>query len=143
MRSGLLLTMILFVSLTACRSDENPKPELESPNLKPIKLAEVYPGDIKKIDKIELLDGSSGERRTVRDKERIKVWIDGIKDIVLYPEENQESRVGFIYGIEFYEGQEKKLGFIPTAINGTYYKINEEFDKSVKAFFEEQFGRGF
>jgi uncharacterized lipoprotein YehR (DUF1307 family) len=62
MRSGLFLTMILIVSITACRSDEKPKPELESTNIEPITLAEVYPGDIGRVDKIELLDGSSGER---------------------------------------------------------------------------------
>ncbi|MCU6711559.1 hypothetical protein M6D81_22950 [Paenibacillus sp. J5C_2022] len=106
-------------------------------------MTKVYPGDISEVDKIELIDGGTGERKIVEEKEIINRWIQEIKDIELIPDNNQEERAGYRFGISLYEGDEIKLGFIPNQINRIYYKSNNEFGNHIKTFFEEQFGRVF
>ncbi|MFD1176008.1 hypothetical protein ACFQ3W_06755 [Paenibacillus puldeungensis] len=115
----------------------------ESIVLQPATLSEIYPGNILKVNKVELLDGSSGERKVIEDQGKIKKWINLIKDIKLIPDSNQEDRVGFIYGISLYEEDELKLGFVLNHINKIYYKNNIEFEAHIQAFFEEQFEKEF
>ncbi|TJY41292.1 hypothetical protein E5161_12740 [Cohnella pontilimi] len=134
----LSMFLVMFVSLTACKTEQPELPKLES-----ITLAEAYPGDILEVDKIELLDGSSGERKVVTDRAKIQSWLREIKDIVLTPDDNQEGRVGYLFGIELFEGEESKFGFIPNAVNGVNYEWNDKLELKIKALFEEQFGRTF
>ncbi|WP_160496906.1 hypothetical protein [Paenibacillus dendrobii] len=123
-----------------CQSNaEDPKPD----QLNPISLTKAYPGSISKVDKVELLDGSTGERRTIVDQKTIQQWLNKIKNIELDPDDNQEGRVGYIFGITLFENEKKTLGFIPNEINNIYYKNNEEFLKPIRAIFKEQFRREF
>lgn len=123
--------------ITGCSS----KPEINQ--LEPITLSKAYPGNILDADKIELLDGSTGERKTIKQENQINTFIRQIKDIELVPDENQEQRVGNIYNISLFRGEEKKLGFVSDEINGINYKANLKFQGYIQAFFEEQFGREF
>ncbi|MCU6713017.1 hypothetical protein M6D81_30385 [Paenibacillus sp. J5C_2022] len=109
----------------------------------PTSISEQYPGQLSLVDKIILLDGSTGETKTVEDKSAIQGWLNRIKLITLYPDENQEDRSGFRFRISLYEGESKKLGFIATAINGVYYQPNEQLYEYIRSLFEEQFGRTF
>ncbi|SFM46848.1 hypothetical protein SAMN03159341_1366 [Paenibacillus sp. 1_12] len=135
MRQFIIITLLLLI--TGCQGKTDPI------HLKPITLSEAYPGSIMEVDKIELLDGSSGERKIIENKGEIKQWISKIKDIKLNPEDKQEGRVGYIFGISLYEGEKIMLGFIPNQINKMYYKTNIEFEQHIRTFFEEQFGRKF
>jgi len=137
MKKAIFLMILIF--LVGCQS----KSENQIPQLTPISLINAYPGDISKVNKAELLDGSTGERKTIVDQRIIQDWLNKIKDIVLIPDDNQKQRVGFIFGITLFETEKKVLGFIPNEINNIYYKDNEEFLKPIRALFEEQFGRDF
>lgn len=117
--------------------------QVDLTSLGPITLTEAYPGSILNVDKVELMDGSSGDIRRIEDRKVIQQWIAQIKDLELLPDDNQEGLVGYRFGIRLFEGEEMKLGFIPNEINNIYYKTNTKFDENIRAFFEEQFGRGF
>lgn len=132
-----VIVFFLLIIITGCRDNADPV------ILNPISLSKAYPGNITEIDKIELLDGSTGERKVIEDQVVIEQWISKIKDIELIPDDNQEGRVGYVFGISLYEGNEIKLGFIPNQINKIYYKTNNEFTGLIRELFEEQFGRGF
>ncbi|MFC7681811.1 hypothetical protein [Paenibacillus sp. GCM10028914] len=132
-----VIVFLLLIIVTGCGEHEDPV------ILKTMTLSEAYPGNITEIDKIELLDGSSGEKKIIEDHEVIAEWIRKIKDIELMPDDNQEGSVGYIFGISLYENNEIKLGFIPNQINEVYYKTNDEFTRIIKEFFEEQFEREF
>lgn len=45
--------------------------------------------------------------------------------------------------LTLYEGNELKMDFIPTSINGTYYKLNEQLNNKLKDIFSEKFNRKF
>ncbi|WP_123039389.1 hypothetical protein [Cohnella candidum] len=135
----LCLAFLFLIGLTACRDNDKPTPV----DLNPITLAQAYPGDILKTDRIELLDGSTGETRTVEDPAAIREWLTAIKNIRLIPDDNQEGRAGYRFGIQLFQGEELKLGFIPNSVQNVYYESNEELETKVQAFFETQFGRKF
>lgn len=126
--------IIILLLLIGCQEKTEPI------NLKPMTLSEAYPGDISEVDKIELLDGTSGNREVVKDQKVIEEWINKVKDIELTPDDNQEARVGYIYGISLFVGEELKLGFIPNHINEIYYKTNDEFIEHLESIFEQQLG---
>jgi hypothetical protein len=128
--------------IAGCSSKPEVK-QLESIQLEPITLSKAYPGNILEVNKIELMDGSTGERKTIMQEDQINNFISQIKDIELVPDENQEQRVGNIYNIRLLKGEEKKLGFVSDEINGINYKANLKFQGYIKAFFEEYFGREF
>lgn len=132
-----VIVIALLIMITGCRG--NPDPVI----LNPISLSEVYPGNITEVDKIELLDGTSGKRKVIEDQVVIEQWIRKIKDIPLIPDDNQEERIGYIYGVSLYEGNEVKLGFIPNQIKKIYYKTNNEFIEHIRELFEEQFEKRF
>ncbi|MBP3965119.1 hypothetical protein [Paenibacillus lignilyticus] len=111
--------------------------------LRPITLAEVYPGDIRRVTKMELLNGSSGERATVEDKETISQWINQVKDLKLKPDENQEARTGYVFGISLFEGEMKTMGFTPNGIGEVYYESNPQFEAFTRSLFEKAFGHAF
>ncbi|WP_339293174.1 hypothetical protein MKY48_13685 [Paenibacillus sp. FSL W8-0187] len=131
------IVVLLLVFITGCQWKTDPI------KLKPITLSEAYPESILEVDRIELLDGSTGERKVIEDQQVIMQFLSEVKDIVLEPDENQEGRAGYVFGISLYKGKEVKLGFIPNQINKIYYKTNIEFVGHVKAFFEEHFEREF
>lgn len=135
----LCLAFLFLFGITACKDDG----KSTLPELNPITLAQAFPGDILKTDRIELLDGSTGETRTVVDPAAIREWLTEIKDIRLIPDDNQEGRAGYRFGIQLFQGEEPKLGFIPNSIKNVYYETNEQLESKVQAFFEEQFGREF
>ncbi|RIX53674.1 hypothetical protein D3P08_09635 [Paenibacillus nanensis] len=119
-----------------------------SGNKKPVQLGTTtleneYPGDISNVDKMELVDGSSGEKIRIEDKGIIQEWLRQMKDIELAPDDNQEGRVGYLFRTILYEGDMKKLEFLPDEMKQVYYEHNEQFEGLIRRFFEEQFGRTF
>ncbi|MGZ9583723.1 hypothetical protein [Paenibacillus marinisediminis] len=132
-----VIVIFLLIIITGCQSKPDPV------DLNPTSLSEAYPGNITEVDKFELLDGSSGERKFIEDQVVIERWISKIKDIELIPDDNQEGSVGNIFSIWLYEGDEFKLSFLPNRINNIYYKANDEFGGLIIELFEEQFGKEF
>lgn len=48
------------------------------------------------VTKIELIDGNSGERKTIESKNEVGQILNDIKDLVLAPENDQEGSVGYV-----------------------------------------------
>ncbi|GGH22616.1 hypothetical protein [Paenibacillus segetis] len=134
----IMISMILMTGLMACNSVSETVNVLRSTTV-----AQEYSGSIMNVDKIELVDGSTGYRKSIQDKAEIQTFISNIKDLVLIPDKNQEGRTGYIYRIIFYEQEEVKLDFIPNAVNNTYYEPNADLLKIINKEFEERFGREF
>lgn len=111
--------------------------------LKPITISQVYPGNIMCVARIELIDGSSGQRVKIEDKNEIDHFLNEIKDEILTPDDNQEPRVGYIFRIALYEGNELKMDFIPNSINKIYYNPNENLNNILRETFTKKFGKKF
>ncbi|SDW23898.1 hypothetical protein [Paenibacillus sp. CF384] len=114
-----------------------------SGKLHAITLAEAYSGDISKVTRIELLNGSSGEHATVEDKDTISQWINQVKDLRLKPDDNQEPRTGYVFGISLFEGDVKTMRFTPNGIGEVYYESNSQFEALTRSLFEKAFGHAF
>ncbi|RAR41036.1 hypothetical protein [Paenibacillus sp. MDMC362] len=134
--------LILFLMTIVCGCQSKSENSIPT-HLISISLTKIYPRDISNVNKVELLDGSTGERKTIVDERIIQEWLNKIKEIELIPDDNQEQRSGYIFGITLFENEDKILGFIPNEINNIYYKANEAFLEPTRALFEEQFGRKF
>lgn len=129
--------IMVVVLLAGCHGNT------DSVLLKPVSLAKVYPGEITDVNRIELLDGTSGARKMVEDQVIIKQWIRTVKDIPLIPDDNQEGAVGFRFRISLYEGEILKLGFSPHRIEFISYKSSDELLRHIEDLFETQYGKPF
>jgi len=129
-----IAVMIFLLFLTACQT-------IDKVNLSPITISEAYPGNIMNVTTIELIDGSSGERVQLDNRDEIDRLINDIKDLVLEPDHNQEGRTGYIYRLALYEENELKMDFLPTAINQTYYTLNEQLHSILKELYTEKFNK--
>jgi len=135
-----LIVFVLLLFAMGCRSQEEKTKPISK---EPTNLSQIYPGDLGKVDKMQLLDGSTGERIMLTDREIIRQWLNQIRDVQLIPADNQEGRVGYLFGLTLYENDKSMLGFIPDHIGGIYYENNDAFLAPIRALFEEQFGRSF
>lgn len=132
-----LIGCFLIIMLAGCsHSEEKKVPPLTT-------LKQQYPGDLRRVDQIMLRDGSTGARVTIHNKHEIDSFLDRIKDAVLQPDNNQEERIGFIYGVQLYEDEEVKLGFTPYGMNGVYYQENRDLKKEIQTYFEQKFNKKF
>jgi hypothetical protein len=134
-RCVVLLTIVLLL-LAGCQAKSET-------SIQPTTLAQVYPGSIMDTDRIDLVDGSSGERKAITERKEIQDLLAEIQDMEWIPEEDQEGVVGYLFGIGLFQGEEKKLGFTPTSINDSYYKPNEQLEKAIREWFEKKFEREF
>lgn len=113
-----VLILLLMIIVCGCQStSENSNPN----QLNSISLTKIYPGDLSNVNKVELLDGSTGERKTIVDERIVQEWLNKIKEIELIPEDNQEQRTGYTFGITLFENEKNIFGFIPNEINNVYY----------------------
>ncbi|KQO17526.1 hypothetical protein [Paenibacillus sp. Leaf72] len=123
-----LLLLLMGLAIIACS-----EPQAEKLTTKT--LQELYPGDIAKVDSMEITDGSSGERKWFANKKQIQEWIDQVKDMKFEPDPNQEDRSGFLYAVSLREGHESKLGFTPNSQGRHYYIHNEELTNRIQEMF--------
>lgn len=123
----LLVVMLIFVGCSKA---------LPEPDLATKKLNELYPGDIQKVDYIEIRSGSTGQLKSYTDQEQIQDWINKVNKLILVPDSNQEGRTGFLYGISLFENKELKLDFTNNNISGKYYIHNEELVNEIQVLFE-------
>lgn len=131
---GFLLLFVCFLCAMLLQGCTSSRPVLQRTTL-----SEIYPGDITKVDRVELLDGTTGRTKWLDDPVEIRLWIGGLNDVVLIPEENQEGSVGGMYVIGFYEGEDRKLWFSPQSIEDVYYETNELFTGQIQLLFEREF----
>jgi hypothetical protein len=98
---------------------------------------QFYPGDLSKVDSIEIRSGSTGELKVFNDVQLVQAWIQTIRNTSLVPDPNQEDRTGFLYTVSLLEGIERKFSFTPNRIDGHYYMHNEELRKHIQELFEQ------
>lgn len=117
--------------------------QVDQKTVNPTSIADLYSGDILNVDKIVLVDGSTGERLSVMDSDQVTKILGLIKDESIIPEENQEGSVGYRFRVILYENDKLTLDFTPNQIQGIYYKSNEKLYQNLEEVFKEYFDRKF
>lgn len=95
----------------------------------------IQDADIQTIDKVILVDGSTGYSKTITDPQQIDEFVALIQGIHYTPQENQEKRVGWRYGILLVDG-EKDFNFTLTQIGETYYDSKPDIYPIVDAYYQ-------
>lgn len=127
-----ILFLILLVSLlllSACNNVvTNGKTQLLEEFFKDAK--------IENVDKVIIQDGSTGASKTITKQEDIGEFLSLIKAIEFIPQENQEERVGWRYGITLLDG-EKEFKFTLNHIDNTFYDSNPDIHPIVDSFYKQ------
>ena len=123
MRLGLVLVLIVSCLLTACSA-------------KTQSLEAFYTEDgIENVDKVVILDGSTGYKKTLTDMKQINEFLALIKDIEFSPQDNQEKRDGFLYSIKLYDG-EAQFNFSLSQIDDVYYDTEPDIYPIVDGYYK-------
>jgi hypothetical protein len=133
----LLLVVMLSVSVLISCSDEDKRINNSTT------LAREYQGNILNANKVELIDGKTGERQIITKKDQITRILNLIKDEELIPSDIQKGTVGYIFRIILFENEELVIDFTPNRINNIEYGQNEKLDKKLKEIYKEYFEREF
>ncbi|MFJ8102509.1 hypothetical protein [Lysinibacillus sp. NPDC096212] len=91
---------------------------------------------IESIDKVIIQDGSTGASKTITKQDQINEFISLIKDIKFTPQDNQEKRVGWRYGITLFDS-ERKFYFTLSEIDNTYYDSNPDIYPIVENYYKQ------
>lgn len=91
---------------------------------------------IENIDKVVIQDGSTGASKSITRQEQINDFIALIKDIKYTPQDNQETRVGWRYGITLFDN-ERKFKFTLSEIDNTYYDSNPDIYPIVENYYKQ------
>ena len=122
------LFLILLVSLLLLSACTNGKTQ---------SLEEFYKdAKIENVDKVIILDGSTGYSKTIMKQEQIGEFLSLIKDIEFTPQDNQEERSGLRYGIALFDG-EKEFIFTLNKIDDTYYDSNPDIHPIVDNYYKQ------
>ena len=135
----LIFFLAVIFSITALISCSKEDKKINNPT----SIANEYPGNIQDINKIELIDGKTGESKTITKKDEITNMLNLIKDEKLIPTDNQEGRVGYIFRVKLFENEELIIDFTPNRIKSVEYKSNAELIKKLKGIYKEYFEREF
>lgn len=123
MRKCLIAVLLLGVLLSACSSK---KQSLEA----------FYTEEgVVNVDKVVILDGTTGITKTIIDSDQISEFLALVKDIEFTPENNQERRYGFQYAITLYDG-DTQFNFSLGQIGETYYKTNPDIYPIVDEYYK-------
>lgn len=91
---------------------------------------------IEHIDKVVLVDGSTGYAKRLVEQQKIDEFLALIKNIEYSLQENQEPRVGWRYGIRLYDGK-KLFNFTLNEIDSVYYDTNPDIHPIIDAFYTQ------
>jgi hypothetical protein len=130
---GIVISIILTILVGCSTKDTNSS---ERP-LKSMTLEEIYQGELSDLSKIEIRRGS-GELKTITEKAIVQEWLNSIKGIKFVPDKNQELRKGYLYYVNFFEGEDIKLSFDSSKINDFYYEKNEQILEKLELLFNEK-----
>ncbi|UVI29305.1 hypothetical protein [Paenibacillus spongiae] len=128
-----LFVLVVFMLIVAGCSETAPEQE---PPLTTKNLDELYPGDIQKVDYIEIRSGSTGELRTYTDEKQIQDWIREVRDTPFVPDPNQEGRTGFLYAVTLFVNKEVQFSFTTNSTGRHYYIHNDGLLEKIQALFE-------
>ncbi len=88
------------------------------------------------VDKVIIQDGSTGASTTITNQEQIDEFLSLIKDIEFTPQNNQEKREGWRYGITLFDG-EKEFKFTLNNIGNTYYDSTPDIHPIVDNYYKQ------
>lgn len=134
-----LLTAVLIISLlsTCMLGSGCDRPE-NDPVQDKQKLEALYPGDITEVNSVQIRNGTTGELKTFTDKRQVQEWVNSIRDIEFVIDPNQEKRVGYLFFVDLFENDEKKLRFTPGDSEGVYYLYHQELEDRIRELFESK-----
>lgn len=104
--------------------------------LKTMTLIDFYEKDLTDVSKIQITDGSTGYKKTIKNKTDIEDFLEKIKDIKFIPEVNQEGTVGWRYSITLIDKEENTFKFGLTEVNGNYYYTEPKILPIVDEFYK-------
>ena len=87
------------------------------------------------VDKVVILDGSTGYTKTLTDVAQINEFLVLIKDIEFSPQDNQEKRDGFLYSITLYD-REAQFNFSLSQIDDVYYDTEPDIYPIVDGYYK-------
>ncbi|MCM3409781.1 hypothetical protein [Metabacillus litoralis] len=114
--------IVLVCILAACGPD-------------PVTLSDLYQKDIEDVTKIEIIDGSTGDKKVVNDKQIIDALLYKIQEINFIPDENQESRTGYLFNVSLFQ-EDDTFTFSPNQINDIYYTTEPNIEPILQEFYE-------
>ncbi|MFJ6268205.1 hypothetical protein [Lysinibacillus xylanilyticus] len=91
---------------------------------------------IESIDKVVIQDGSTGASKPITKQEQINDFVSLIKDIQFTPQDNQEKRVGWRYGITLLDS-EKVFKFTLGEFDNTYYDSNPDIYPIIDNYYKQ------
>lgn len=123
-----LLFLTLLISLFFISACSNGKTQ---------SFAEFYQdADIENVDKVIIQDGSTGYSKTITNSKQIDEFLALIDEIEFTPQENQEKRDGWRYGITLFEG-EKEFKYTLSQIDDIYYDSNPDIHPIVDNYYKQ------
>ncbi|MEH7114296.1 hypothetical protein V7124_18180 [Neobacillus niacini] len=126
MKKSLILILLVSLYLLSACKNEKTQP-----------LEEFYKdAKIESVDKVIIQDGSTGASKTITQQEQIGEFLSLIKDIEFTPQESQEKREGWRYGIALFDG-EKEIKFTLNEIDTTYYDSNPDIHPIVDIYYKQ------
>ena len=99
-------------------------------------LPQFYEKDLGDVTKIIIVDGTTGYKKTVTEKEAIKEFLNEIRDIKFIPEKNQEKREGWRYSITLFQDDAQTFQFGLFEVNENYYYTEPDIYPIVDDFYE-------
>jgi|GEM_PF-843692 len=126
-RTAKCLIVVLLLFLFACSSKQ----------LKPITLTEKLSPKLEQVNRLIIQSGSTGESREIDDKAVIDDWFSAVGDIVLYPQEDQEKRDGFLYAISLYHDEKNLFQLSLSYIDGVYYHVDDDMYVATEQLFQD------
>ncbi|WP_242175520.1 hypothetical protein [Priestia koreensis] len=136
-RRVLLIVGLVAILVVLCVHQFEGVAVLHEEKLETKTLSQFYPKGFDHVSKIAILNGSSGAKKTLTDKQNITSFMNSIKCIQFIPDENQERRVGFTYNVTFYNDKKTIFSFSTTNVDGHYYHTEPDLDPIVNAFYEQ------
>ncbi|MBU5352961.1 hypothetical protein ACN9MH_28350 [Paenibacillus silvae] len=108
--------LLVALILSSCQRSDLPK-QADEANNTPKALETFYPGDITKIDSIEIMSGSDGFTKKTTDSRLIQDWIEKIRHLNITPDPEQEDTTGVLFHVTMFEQGKVVFYMTPTDIN--------------------------
>ena len=87
------------------------------------------------VEELIIQDGSTGYTKTTDDPQHIDALLSELKSIEVIPDDNQEARDGWRYGITLVQG-EKRYSFALNSIEDIYYHTEPDLHPFVDSFYQ-------
>lgn len=92
--------------------------------------------NIENVDKVIIQDGSTGASKTITEQDQINEFLSLVKDIEFTPQDNQEKRDGWRYGITLFDSK-REFKFTLSEIDNTYYDSNPDIHPIVDDYYKK------